>query len=142
MRWFIFILMGLLTGSILIGFFGCSDNPTEPEPPPPPPTLVGTWEWILTSGPDTYLTPYNQGYDLTLIFADDSTYVEYKDASPINHGTYSIGDSVFWMDEWMQVLTLEGYLLQKAFTFHTNDSLIMADYIQANTLVYRYLNAD
>jgi hypothetical protein len=124
----------------LVAAVGCSDKTTEPEPTVPP-TLLGKWEWVLTSGPDTHLTPESEGYDMFLIFNEDSTYAEYRDESLIYHGTFSVGDSVYWMDEWMRVLTLENYLFRKNFAFHTNDTLVLADSIQASALVVRYKKA-
>lgn len=142
MRQILLIISGLLALALLGGLSGCADDPVEPELPPPPPSLVGTWNWVNTSGPNTWLTPQNQGYTLTLIFDEDSTYVEYKDAAIITQGTFVVGDSTYWLQEWMQILTLEGHLFQKAFTFHTRDSLILSDYVQSNALVRRYILAD
>ncbi len=127
-------LMAALAVALAVG---CGDKTTEPEPTVPP-TLLGKWEWVVTTGPGIYNTPQNQGYDLTLYFNDDSTYAEYKDDALIFHGTFSVGDSVYWMDEWMRLLTLQDYLIKKAFAFHTNDTLVLADSIQANALIVKY----
>jgi hypothetical protein len=134
------IITAIVAALVLAVAFGCSDKTTEPEPTPPP-TLMGKWEWVLTTGPDIYLTPENQGYDMFLIFNEDSTYAEYRDESLIYRGTFSVGDSVYWMDEWMRVLTLEDYLFRKNFAFHTNDTLVLADSIQASALISKYKKA-
>jgi hypothetical protein len=131
------VIIALAAALVLTLALGCGDKTTEPEPTVPP-TLLGKWEWVLTSGPGVHNTPQNQGFDMTLIFSDDSTYAEYKDEALIYHGAFSVGDSLFWMDEWMRLLTLEDYLLRKTFTFHTNDTLILADSVQANALISRY----
>jgi len=136
------IPLGLLTVLAISAALGCADDPVEPKPLPPPPSLMGTWEWVNTTGPDTYQTPQNQGYTLTLIFDEDSTYVEYKDSAVITQGVFAVGDSVYWLQEWMHVLDLEGHLFQKAFAFHARDSLILSDYVQSNALVRRYIRAD
>jgi hypothetical protein len=133
------VLSGLLVILVLSVIAGCADNPAESEEPQPPPTLVGSWKWVNTTGPDTYMTPQSEGYRLTLIFHEDSTYIEFKDSAVINQGTFFVGDSTYWQEEWMRILTLEGYLTQKAFTFHTRDSLILSDYFQSNALVARYI---
>jgi hypothetical protein len=130
-------ILGLAGWLALALAVGCGEQSSEPEAAVPP-TLIGTWEWVVTTGPNIYYTPQNQGYDLTLIFNEDSTYGEYKDGGLIFHGAFSVGDSVYWMDEWMRLLTLEDYLVMKAFTFHTNDTLVLADSIQSNALVVKY----
>lgn len=138
MRLMILIILAVAVALVLA--LGCGDKSSEPEAVVPP-TLIGTWEWVVTTGPDIYYTPQNQGYELTLTFNADSTYAEHKDEALIFGGTFSVGDSVYWMDEWMRLLTLENYLVMKAFTFHTNDTLVLADSIQANALTVKYKKA-
>ncbi len=133
-------IIALLAAAALALAAGCGDKSSEPEAVVPP-TLIGTWNWVVTTGPGIYYTPENQGYDLTLTFNADSTYAEHKDETLIFGGTFSVGDSIYWMEQWMRLLTLEDYLVRKAFTFHTNDTLVLADSVAANALIVKYKKA-
>lgn len=58
---------------------------------PPHAQLIGTWQWLISSGglPGHTITPEKAGYTETMVLAETDAYRLYRDDSLIMSGAYS-----------------------------------------------------